>query len=72
MPLKKKTEEPQGPRIDTEMVRILEDQVKWTEGDVLRARQFLREKELRLDEKTRKLNHYLKTGELLTEEQLRK
>ena len=75
MPLKKKTE-PEQPkpviRIDPEMVEILTDSVKWAEGDVIRTREYLRTKELRVEKNNRKLQHYLKTGEILTEEQLAK
>ncbi|WP_411753282.1 hypothetical protein [Serratia sp. (in: enterobacteria)] len=57
---------------DTGMVQILQDNVDVWTGAVLRAKEYLRIEELKLKRAKKKLDTYVKTGKLLSEEELRK
>lgn len=53
------------------MVDILSEQVHFAQQELARVKEYYRLKEIRLKEKQKKLNTYLKTGKILTEEELR-
>lgn len=60
------------PKIDQGLVQIFQEMVDYRMQGVLRAKQYLREESIKHARAVKKLNTYVKTGKILSEEELRK
>lgn len=59
-------------KTDSGLIEIFEDKINYCRDDLNRIKQFVREKEIKLEMAQDKLDHYKKTGVVMTDIELRK